>query len=290
MTIDAATDLQRHRPMLLGMAYRMLGSTGDAEDVLQDAYLRWSSVDRADVAEPRRYLSRMVARLALDRLRERKARERYVGPWLPDPIITGGTPADPQETAERRDTLSVATLFLMERLDPVERAVFVLRSAFELPYAEIAGIVERTPEHCRQLHRRAAARLADDRRRFAPSRREHAVLLDRFLRAARDGDLARLRALLHDDVVAWTDGGGKVKAARNPVRGADNVARFFAGIHSRHRPPFAAVELNATPGAVLGLDNPQAITFTVVDGRISGLFAVANPDKLARLPLSPSVR
>ncbi|TDE10187.1 sigma-70 family RNA polymerase sigma factor [Jiangella asiatica] len=280
--------------MLLGMAYRMLGSTGDAEDVIQDAYLRWRSVDRDEVTEPRRYLSRMVARLALDRLRERRDRERYVGPWLPEPVITAVLPApappnDPQETAEQRDTLSVATLYLMERLNPVERAVFVLRSAFELPYDEIAGIVDRTPEHCRQLHRRAVARLADDRQRFEPSRREHAVLLERFLSAARDGDLARLRALLHDDVVAWTDGGGKAKAARNPVLGADRVARFFAGIHSRNRPAIVLLELNASPAALLGLSTPQAVTFTVVDGRISGLFVVANPDKLARLPLLASV-
>lgn len=286
--IDAATDVLLHRPMLLGMAYRMLGSAGDAEDVVQDAYLRWRDVERDSVREPRRYLSRTVARLALDRLRERRTRERYIGPWLPEPVATAPSPFDPLETVEQRDSVSTATLYLMERLDPVERAVFVLRSAFDLPYGEIAAIVERTPEHCRQLYRRAAARLADDRRRFAPSRREHAVLLERFLHAARDGDLATLRTLLHDDAVAWTDGGGRTKAARNPLLGADRVARFFAGIHTRHRPAYEVVELNAAPGALVGLASPQALTFAVSDGRISALFAVSNPDKLTGVGLLPS--
>lgn len=286
--IDAAAEVQQHRPMLLGLAYRMLGSTGDAEDVVQDAYLRWRDVDRSAVREPRRYLSRTVTRLALDRLRERTVRDRYVGPWLPEPVAAAAWPYDPLETVEQRDSVSTATLYLMERLDPVERAVFVLRSAFELPYTEIAGIVGRTPEHCRQLHHRATARLADDRRRFAPSRREHAVLLERFLVAAREGDLATLRSLLHDDVVSWSDGGGRAKAARNPVLGPDHVARFFAGIHTRHRPEVELVELNGTPGAVIRLHGRQALTFGVADGRISALFLVTNPDKLAGLGLLPS--
>ncbi|WP_199700949.1 RNA polymerase sigma factor SigJ [Jiangella rhizosphaerae] len=279
----AAADVQQHRPMLLGLAYRMLGSTGDAEDVVQDAYLRWRDVDRSAVREPRRYLSRTVTRLALDRLRERTARERYVGPWLPEPVATADWPFDPLETVEQRDSVSAATLYLMERLDPLERAVFVLRSAFDLPYAEIAGIVGRTEEHCRQLYRRAAARLADGRARFAPSRREHAVLLERFLVAAREGDLATLRSLLHDDVVAWSDGGGRARAARNPVLGADRVARFFAGIYSRRRPAYELVELNGAPGAVISLPDRQALTFSVADGRISALFLIANPDKLGGL-------
>ncbi|TDD68526.1 sigma-70 family RNA polymerase sigma factor [Jiangella aurantiaca] len=273
--------------MLLGLAYRMLGSTGDAEDVVQDAYLRWREVDRSAVREPRRYLSRTVTRLALDRLRERRARERYVGPWLPEPVATAAWPLDPLETVEQRDSVSTATLYLMERLDPVERAVFVLRSAFDLPYREIADILGRTPEHCRQLHRRAAARLAGDRR-FAPSRREHAVLLERFLVAAREGDLATLRSLLHDDVVAWSDGGGRARAARNPVRGGDRVARFFAGIHTRHRPGYELVELNGAPGAVIALNGPQALTFSVAGDHISAVFLVVNPEKLAGLGLLPS--
>lgn len=288
MSDAAAAEVLRHRPMLLGMAYRMLGSTGDAEDVVQDAYLRWRGVDRSGVREPRRYLSRTVARLALDRLRERKAREHYVGPWLPDPVATAPSPFDPLETVEQRDSVSTATLYLMERLDPVERAVFVLRSAFDLPYAEIAAIVDRTPEHCRQLYHRATARLADDRRRFAPSRHEHAVLLERFLVAAREGDLATLRSLLHDDAVAWSDGGGRAKAARNPVLGADRVARFFAGLHTKYRATYELVEINGTPGAILDLGGRQALTFTVDGARISALFIVTNPDKLGGLRLLPS--
>lgn len=286
---DAVAEFQRHRPMLLGLAYRMLGSTGDAEDVLQDAYLRWRGVDRSGVREPRRYLARTVTRLALDRLRDRKARDAYVGPWLPEPVVTAPSPFDPLETVEQRDSVSTATLYLMERLDPVERAVFVLRSAFDLPYAEIADIVDRTPEHSRQLYHRATARLADDRRRFAPSRREHAVLLERFLVAAREGDLATLRSLLHDDAVAWSDGGGRAKAARNAVLGADKVARFFAGIYTRGRPPYELLELNGTPGAILTLSGgPQVLTFSVDGDRISAVFMVTNPDKFRGLRLLPS--
>lgn len=281
---DPAIDVLAHRPMLLGLAYRMLGAAGDAEDVVQDAYLRWRETDRTEVREPRRYLSRMVTRLALDRLRQRRAHERYVGPWLPEPVATAPAPFDPLETVEQRDSIATATLFLMERLDPVERAVFVLRSAFEFPYDEIAEIVERTPEHCRQLFLRSRTRLADDRRRFTPSRRDHAQLLERFLAAARDGDLATLRSLLHDDVISWSDGGGKVRSALNPIVGADKVARYFASTHRRKRPRFHLLELNASPGALIeGSDLRQVVTFTVGDGLITGLYLVANPDKLSRL-------
>jgi RNA polymerase sigma-70 factor, ECF subfamily len=280
--VDAAQQLQQHRPMLFGVAYRLLGSVSEAEDVLQDAYLRWLHVERERIREPRRYLTRVVTRLAIDRLKSRAA-ESYVGPWLPEPVPT--EPAwwfDPLETAIERDLLATATLQVMERLDPVERAVFVLRQAFELPYADIAETVKRTPEHCRQLYRRASERVAKDRRRFRPSRREHARLLERFLDAARDGDLAALRAVLRDDVVVWSDGGGKAKAARNPVTGLDRVSRFLAGIYGRNTFEATPMELNGSPGAVLRADGvTHAVTFTVVDDVISAIFLVINPDKLA---------
>ncbi|PSL08538.1 RNA polymerase sigma-70 factor (ECF subfamily) [Haloactinopolyspora alba] len=281
---DAAVDVLAHRAMLLGLAYRLLGSAGDAEDVMQDVYLRWRDVDRDQVREPRRYLSRMVTRLALDRLRRRQAHEEYVGPWLPEPVATTVAPFDPLETVEQRDSVATATLLLLERLDPVERAVFVLRSAFDFPYAQIAEIVDRTPEHCRQLNLRARTRVADDRRRFTPSRREHAELLERFLAASRDGDLATLRTLLHDDVVSCSDGGGRVRSARHPIVGADRVARFFAATHHRHQPSAEFVEVNGAPAAVtVSPAGRHVITFAVSDGRISGLYVVANPDKLTHL-------
>ncbi|WP_428963984.1 RNA polymerase sigma-70 factor [Micromonospora fluostatini] len=285
--------LTAHRPMLLGLAYRMLGSLADAEDVLQEAYLRWLGVDRAAVAEPRRYLSRVVTRLSIDRLRARQAaRETYVGPWLPEPVPTATAPFGPLEHAELRDSLSVALLHLLERLTPPERAVYVLRTAFTLPYAEIGEILDRPAADCRQVHHRAAARIADDRRRFSADPAEQRRLLDAFLAAARDGDLARLTDLVAADAVAWTDGGGRVTAARRPVSGADRVARFFAGIYGPRRPLFLAtpVELNGQPGLLLHRPDGRryAVTVAAAGGRITGLYVVGNPEKVARLTGVPA--
>lgn len=283
MNDPAADVLVSHRPMLLGLAYRMLGTLHDADDVLQDAYLKWQATDRDAVREPRRYLSRMVTRLAVDRLRRRRTDEVYPGTWLPEPVATATTSLDPVESLDQRDSLATATLFLMERLDPLARAVFVLRSAFDLPYDEVAETVGRTPEHCRQLYRRAAQRLASDQRHYTPSRLEHRELLERFLVAAREGDLATLRSYLHADVVAWSDGGGQVRSARRPVVGAERVARFFAGIHTRRLPLVEHVVVNGTPGALTTHDDlDMVITFTMADGRISGLFLTANPAKIDR--------
>ncbi|TYC23768.1 sigma-70 family RNA polymerase sigma factor [Micromonospora sp. MP36] len=276
--------------MLLGLAYRLLGSLHDAEDVLQEAYLRWLDVDRAAVAEPRRYLARVVTRLALDRLRARQAaRETYVGPWLPEPVPTGaGGPFGPLDTVEQRDTLSTAVLHLLERLTPPERAVYVLHTAFALPYAEIADLLDRSTADCRQLHHRAVARIADDRRRFTAGPAEQRRLLDAFLAAARDGDLARLTDLVAADATAWSDGGGRVRAARNPVRGANRIARFFAGVYGRRRPGVTAsrVELNGAPALLLRWPTGVRYTLAVAaaDGRITGVYLVGNPDKLARVP------
>ncbi|MEU4781939.1 RNA polymerase sigma factor SigJ [Micromonospora sp. NPDC023633] len=281
---QAAGALDAHRPMLLGLAYRLLGSRHDAEDVLQEAYLRWLGVDREAVAEPRRYLSRVVTRLALDRLRARRAaRETYVGPWLPEPVRTAPSPFGPLDAVELRDSLSTALLHLLERLSPPERAVYVLHTAFELPYAEIAGILDRSVADCRQLHHRAAARIGQDRRRFTAGRAEQERLLDAFLAAARDGDLAALTGLVATDATAWTDGGGRVKAARNPVTGADRVARFFAGIYGPgRRLTVRRVELNGQPAALIVRPDAgrYALTLAAAGGRITAFHVVGNPDKL----------
>ncbi|MEU5948300.1 RNA polymerase sigma factor SigJ [Micromonospora sp. NPDC047465] len=288
MTVTDATQaagaLEAHRPMLLGLAYRLLGSRHDAEDVLQEAYLRWLGADRAAVAEPRRYLSRVVTHLALDRLRARRAaRETYVGPWLPEPVPTAPSPFGPLDSVELRDSLSTALLHLLERLTPPERAVYVLHTAFDLPYAEIAEILDRSVADCRQLHHRAVARIGQDRRRFTAGRAEQERLLDAFLAAARDGDLTALTGLVARDATAWTDGGGRVKAARNPVTGADRVARFFAGLYGPGR-HFTArrLELNGQPAAlIIRPDGGRyALTLGAAGGRITGFYVVGNPDKL----------
>ena len=286
---QAAGALVAHRPMLLGLAYRLLGSLHDAEDVLQEAYLRWLDVDRDSVAEPRRYLSRVVTRLALDRLRARQAaRETYVGPWLPEPVPTDPSPFGPLETVEQRETLSTALLHLLERLTPPERAVYVLHTAFALPYAEIGDLLDRSAADCRQLHHRAVARIAEGRRRFTAGAAEQRRLLDAFLAAARDGDLARLTGLVADDATAWNDGGGRVSAARNPVLGAGRIARFFTGLYHRRHPGVRGdrIELNGGPALLLRLPSGARSTLSVAaaDGRITGFYLIGNPDKLDLLP------
>ena len=258
--------------MLFGLAYRMLGSVHDAEDVLQEAFLRWSRADRSDVAEPRRYLTRVVARLAVDALRVRQARrEEYVGTWLPEPVSTEPSPFGAVDTSD----LSVAVLHLMERLTPPQRAVYVLHTAFGLPFAEIGEILERTADDCRQLQHRAAAALSG-KARFGADPRELARLLDGFVAAAREGDVARLERLLHDDVIAWSDGGGRVKAAINPIYGRAKVIRFFTSVLAQT--DAAPISLNGQPAALI--NNEYVLALAVVDGRIENLFTVRNPDKL----------
>jgi RNA polymerase sigma-70 factor (ECF subfamily) len=264
--------------MLYGLAYRMLGSIHDAEDVLQEAYLRWSGADRAEVAEPRRYLTRIVARLAVDALRARRARrEEYVGTWLPEPVSTDPSPFGAVDTSE----LSIAVLHLMERLTPPQRAVYVLHTAFALPYTEIALILERSPEDCRQLHHRAAAALAG-RARFSTDPAELARLLEGFLAAARRGDVGRLERLLHDDVVVWSDGGGRVRAARNPILGRLKAIRFFVAVASRQRLDRAA-EVNGEPGLLVDGRVRYTLSISVIGGRIAGVYMVSNPEKLGAI-------
>ncbi len=278
-------DFETYRPMLLGLAYRLLGSMWDAEDVVQEAWLRWSGTDQAKVEEPRAFLVTIVSRLALDQLRSaRVKREAYTGPWLPEPVPTAQV--GPLDTAELRDTLSYATLHLMERLSPPERAVFVLREAFDLPYEEIAEIVGASLANCRQMHHRASVRLAEGRDRFRPSAEDHSKLLLRFLDAAQGGDLTALTSMLSDDVVAWNDGGGKVRAALNPIMGRDKVVAFVAALTRRYSFEDArVVDANGAPALWIVIEGrPQVATLDVRDGLVHGIYAVLNPDKLRPFP------
>jgi RNA polymerase sigma-70 factor (ECF subfamily) len=287
-----AAEFEEHRSRLFSLAYRMLGSAVEAEDAVQDAYLRWRAADRAAVRVPAAWLTRVCANLCLNRLTSARAvRESYVGPWLPEPVLTGGLPVgarpalDPLETAEQRDTVSLALLTLMERLTPAERAVFVLREAFAYPHAEIAGILDITEAGSRQLHRRARDRVAEERRRFDPSRDRWRAVVERFLDAARGGDIDRLESLLAEDATAWSDGGGRVTAARRPVSGADRVARLLAGF-LRHAGPEHAItieEVNGFPAVVAAVDGrPVAVlVLEVGGGRVLSVRTVVNPDKLA---------
>jgi RNA polymerase sigma-70 factor, ECF subfamily len=281
---DPTETFEAERSLLLGLAYRLLGSMWDAEDVVQEAYLRWLRTDHEEVRDPRAFLIRVTTRLALDHLRSaRVRRETYPGPWLPEPVATEAL--GPLDTVELRDSVSIATLHLLERLTPPERAVLVLRDAFELDYDQVADVVEREVATCRQLHHRGRERLAADRTRFSADPDEHARLLEAFLTAAATGDLDGLRSILHDDVTAWSDGGGKVRAALRPVIGADKVASMLIGL-TRQSPirDVQIIDVNGRLGAMLISDaHPIFLTLQVVDGRIAALYGVGNPDKLTRL-------
>jgi RNA polymerase sigma-70 factor (ECF subfamily) len=276
-------EFEAQRPRMFGLAYRLLGSADDAQDVVQDAFERWHGADRAAIVAPSAWLAKVVTNLSLTRLTSAHARrERYVGPWLPEPVITSDGTLGPLDTAEQRDTVSAALLMLMERLTPTERAVFVLREAFGHSYEQIAQILEMSPANCRQLQHRAVRRLGG-RRRFRPDAAQWRELVERFLVAAEHGDLRALERMLAADATVWSDGGGRVGAARRPVRGRDRVLRMVAGLAGGDpgawRP---GAEVNGGP-ALLGWNGGRlvgVVTFEVVDGRIAALHAVVNPDKL----------
>ncbi|MFB9830698.1 RNA polymerase sigma-70 factor [Actinoallomurus acaciae] len=283
MDTDAVEIFEEHRRLLLGLGYRLLGSMWDAEDVVQEAFLRWTNTDRSRIREPRAFLVTVVTRLALDQLRSARAtRQAYTGPWLPEPV--DGQAFGPLETAELRDTLSYATLHMMERLSPPERAVFVLREAFDLPYGRIAEILGRPVATCRQWHHRAARHLSRGAGRFTPAPEDHTELLTRFLTAARNGDMTALTDLLAEDAVAYNDGGGKVRAALRPIVGRDDVVAFVTGLMSRYPVEEARLtQVNGEPAiwTVIG-GQRQLVAFDVRDGRINAIYGVLNPDKLTR--------
>lgn len=279
---------EQHRPVLLGVAYRMLGSWWDAEDVLQDAWLRWHGADREAIADPRRWLVTATTRLALDQLRSaRHRRETYPGTWLPEPIPVGIQVGDPAETARQRDTLSLAALRLMERLTPPERGVYLLRETFELPYDEIADVLGLTETNARQLHRRAADRIGDDRERFIVDGAEHRALVTRFLAAAATGERAVLQAMLAEEATLWSDGGGKARAAVNPVVGAPRVARLLAGVSAKAADmEWLLLEVNGGPGALVRLGIRWSLmTWETDRGRLVAIQLLSNPDKVRALGL-----
>jgi RNA polymerase sigma-70 factor (ECF subfamily) len=277
-----------HRNLLFTVAYRVLGSAADAEDAVQDTWLKWSSADRSQVADPRAYLARIVTNVALDRLRSAQARrETYVGPWLPEPILTSSA----DEDVAGAESVSVALMVLLESLSPLERAVFVLKEAFAFTYAEIASAVDRSEESVRQAAHRARGNVRARRPRFHQSRAQQQAVTARFLAAAAGGDINELMEMLAPDVALWTDGGGKVRQALRPVVGASHVATWMAGVS--HRPYEGVdpsemtadlVEINGAPGIVFRGAGRVISTLTLVldeSGRIATIHNIANPDKLA---------
>jgi RNA polymerase sigma-70 factor (ECF subfamily) len=276
------------RPLLFGIAYRMVGEVGAAEDIVQEAYLRRHGEEGA-VRSERAFLTTVTTRLAIDHLRSaRVRRESYVGPWLPEPLVEASGD-DPAAHAELADSLSLAFLVLLERLSPVERAVFLLHEAFGHSHDEIAAVVGKTPENCRQLLRRARQHVEAERPRFDIDRDEHRELTRRFAMACAMGDADGLLEMLAPDVVASADGGGKFNAARRPVAGAARVAKMLLGITRRRRDELAGVEevdVNGRPGLLLRRHDgsvQSVVTVDVAGGRIQAIHTVVNPDKLARV-------
>lgn len=257
MTGPALDEFLRQRSRLWSLAYRMLGSASEAEDAVQEVYLRWADADSAVIRSPEAWLTTVTVNLCRTWLVSARARrESYVGPWLPEPVPTPDTDLGPLETAQQRELVSLALLAALERLNPAERAVFVLREAFGYPHREIAAMLELTEANAQQIYRRASVRVREGRTRFEVSVDRARELLERFLAAAGEGDVAGLRALLAADVVATSDGGGVVSAARRPVFGADKVAAFLLGL-VRRTPPGASIaveEINGTPGLVVRVD------------------------------------
>jgi RNA polymerase sigma-70 factor (ECF subfamily) len=279
------------RPLLFSIAYRLLGEASEAEDVLQEAFLRLHRARESgiEIDSPRGFLTTTTTRLCIDQLRSaRMRRQQYLGPWLPEPLLVDPTP-DPAERAQRADTLSLAFLTLLERLSPVERAVFVLREVFEYPYDEIARVVEKTEANTRQIFARARRHVDAGRPRFEPSAERRTELAERFLRAVLDGDVARLEATLAADAIAYFDGGGKAQAPARPIEGAERVARVLVAFAEKTRDwglRVALATVNGQPGVTVfdGAGQPvNVVALDVLDGRVQAIRSVANADKLRHL-------
>lgn len=287
---DVAVAHDALRPLMFSIAYRMLGSVAEAEDVVQEAFLRLhsSSVTGRGAEHPEALAATITTRLAIDALRSaRHRRERYVGTWLPEPLLDNE--GDPAHRVELDETVSIAFLVVLESLSPVERAVFLLREVFAYEYGEIATIVGKTEANCRQLLRRAREHLHEERKRFSPPEERRAELFARFLAAVHEGDVAALEAVLAEDVAFYADAGGKATAVRRPVRGATEVARFVLGLAR------LGERLNATVDSVLANGEPAlrlrgedgrllaVLSLEIVSGRITALRNQINPDKLSHL-------
>ena len=285
-------DFERHRSLLFSIAYRMLGSVADAEDIVQEAYLRWREVPEAEVRSPKSYLAAVVTRLSIDRLRSAQVqREEYIGPWLPEPLVTNRA-EEGADLVEVDESLSLAFLVVLESLNPVERAVFLLREVFDYDYEEISGIVGKSEANCRQIARRARSAVAARRPRFERSPEQEERLTRRFVETCMSGDMEGLLKLLSEDVTLWSDGGGKVAAAPYPIYGSEGVARFLLRVLRTVPPEFSArlTRVNGGPGVVGYVDGypTSVVALDVADGYVQDIRIIVNPEKLRAIPPSPT--
>jgi RNA polymerase sigma-70 factor (ECF subfamily) len=271
----------------------MLGSVADAEDKLQETFIRWQQSSLAEIEFPRAFLVTVTSRLCIQHLQSaRVKREDYVGQWLPEPILTGDD-SDPSGVFQMQESLSMAFLLLLEKLTPLERAAFLLHDVFDYEYAEVAGILGKSEANCRQTLVRARHHVNENRPRFDASPEQHKKLLEAFLAAATQGDMQALLAVLSDEVVLYSDGGGKAAAALNPISGPDHVARFLIGAIKKSVPvgvTMRIAQVNGQPGVIYLTPDGRpgcVLTLDVVDGRLRNIYVVTNPEKLASLPAPP---
>ena len=286
---EAMDQFERYRPLMFSIAYRMLGSVTEAEDIVQNAYLRYRQMPAGSIASPKAFLSTVVTRLCLNQLQAvRVQRESYLGPWLPEPLLTEDDPGSPTSQAEMLESISIAFLVLLERLTPVERAVFLLREVFDYPYPEIAEIVGKEEVSCRQIFSRAKKFIASQRSRFTPSTEHHQQLLQQFLEAVEEGDLDGLTQVLASDVTLWTDGGGKVRgAATRSLHGQESVARFVIASQRLIQAVFTAeiTEVNGEPAILIRVDGHplSVVSVTIEQQHIVAIRVIGNPEKLRHL-------
>ncbi|MCI0605679.1 RNA polymerase sigma-70 factor [bacterium] len=289
MLEDRLQIFEQYRAMLFSMAYRMLGTISDAEDMVQETFLRWHKPSEVDVHAPKSYLATTLTRLCLDHLQSaRVKREQYVGPWLPEPVFT-----QPDLDSRFAESLAMGFLLLMESLSPAERAVFLLREVFEFEFSEIAEIIMKNEQNCRQLVRRARKQISERRPRFETSRADRDRLLNEFVHASSSGDLQGLLRLLKEDATLISDGGGKVAAALNPILGADRVSRFILGVMPKLPAglTMSYVEVNGVPGIAFYIGNqPHSVIVPEVAGNtIQSIYIISNPDKLKGLLSRPVI-
>jgi RNA polymerase sigma-70 factor, ECF subfamily len=290
---DRLATFNQYRGLLFSVAYRMLGSVADAEDMVQETFIRWQQAAKEEIRSPRSFLVTVITRLSINQLQSaRVRREEYVGEWLPEPLVTGPE-SDPLGALKVDESLSMAFLLLLERLTPMERAVFLLREVFEYEYAEIANVLGQSEPNCRQILRRAKQHVGDMRRRFDASAREHDDLLKRFIQATRSGDMQGLVELLSSEVVLHTDGGGKAIALATEVRGAEKVAGTIIERMRTTLPKNLVARMtriNGKPGLVSYLNGKpfSALTVDFSDGVAQAIYVVTNPEKLSHLPDLPS--
>lgn len=288
----ALAAFEEHRGLLFSIAYRMLGSRADAEDMLQETFLRWQGSSETAIRDPRAFLVTVITRLCINQLQSaRVRREEYFGQWLPEPLFTKAS-TEPPAVSGLDSSLSMAFLMLLERLTPIERAVFLLREIFDYEYSEVSAMLGRSEANCRQILKRAKQHVTEDRPRFDASPKEHQRLLREFLEVTGHGDMQGLLAILSKDVVLYTDGGGKATAVPNPIYGADRVSRFFFSAPKKFMPADAVrrfTEINGQPGIAVYHQGRVfgVLSIDVVDAQIRNIYIVRNPDKLERLPSLP---